>query len=242
MGCMKTSQYVAFVGAMAAGKTTLASSTAEALAGMKMKAIVLEETARLLVSEHKAPSAEELTDMINEARHDEFCEWQTSIAKRQDKIEADVGFAKQGKSERRLEWVFADRNVLDCIVYLGCCTDKRIVDRFLREPCVVRCLGRYKNVLTILVPPLPGDVERLDPSNITNDNIRPILQSNRMSTLLNPQRYHTTFVKILEQLDIPYVVLTKVELQERVGEVLQHMKTWRQRREHSTGGSSNTPE
>ena len=124
------------------------------------------------------------------------------------------------------EWIFADRNVLDCIVYLECCTNKETVDRFIRDPSVASCLERYKNVLTFLVPPLPDKFDRLDPSNITKDKIRPLLHSGRAQSLLHPQRYHDTFVKLLQRLKLPHVVVTKSPLDERVGEVLAHIKSW----------------
>ena len=82
---------VAFVGTMAAGKTTLAQSAAAALG--RHKVLVLEETARVLVRENNAPSAEELTAIINDARFDDYVEWQSRIAQRQDRIESHVGFA-----------------------------------------------------------------------------------------------------------------------------------------------------
>ena len=123
-------------------------------------------------------------------------------------------------------WILADRNVLDCIVYLECCVEKAVVDRFLREPSVIRCLERYRKVCTILVPPLPEDLDRLDQSNIKEDKIRPLLQGSRVFTLLNPQRYHETFVRLLQRLKIPHAVLQTVALTERVDEVLGQMHRW----------------
>ena len=85
---------LAFVGTMAAGKTTLAMAVASKVGSDK--AVVLEETARLLMNENKAPNAQELTAMINDARSRDYLSWQTLIADRQDEIEENVGFAEDG--------------------------------------------------------------------------------------------------------------------------------------------------